>query len=116
MTNRIQHIIDEIRSKKNALSDLLKLEKEKVAKSEVKLRELEELLTLKGQENDQLVATTKQLENELKIAKEANAKLSNDVKVSATTPTSLPKVNDEVQIDELVREIEYCIGQLKNNA
>lgn len=116
MTNRIQHIIDEIRSKKNVLNDLLKLEKEKVAKSEVKLRELEELLKLKGQENDQLVATTKQLENELKLAKETNEKLSNDLKVSPPTPTSFPKVNDEVQIDELVREIEYCIGQLKNNA
>ena len=57
MTNRIQHIIDEIRSKKNALSDLLKLEKEKVAKSEVKLRELEELLKLFSKDGKQLFET-----------------------------------------------------------
>jgi len=54
------------------------------------------------------------LNSELGSLKSKLGQLKTDSEVKEQN--SSQSVNDNVQIDELVREIEYCIGQLKNNA
>ncbi len=118
MTDQIQHIIQEIRSKKNALSDLLKAERNKVVASN---QEINGLLTqieanekAQAAQSAELLALKNDLKNvqqEIETLKQVSSKESMNVE---TLP--IETNNGNVEIDELVREIEYCIGQLKNNA
>lgn len=103
MTEKIQHIIDDLRSRKRVLDEALDTEKRMRVESEKKVESLNSQLTAFVQEVEDLKHTVTRLQAELEKAK-------NQV------VDSKPSGNKDVQIDELVREIEYCIGQLKNNA
>lgn len=118
MTDRIQHIINEIRSKKDAIKDLLKLEREKVQTLDQRINalvtELEEVKKAKLALETELLRLRNDLsttQQELTSVKQSQL---NEVKNVETVSGVENKGN--VEIDELVREIEYCIGQLKNNA
>jgi chromosome segregation ATPase len=101
MTDRLYHIIEEIRTKMLNLSKQLNDERLKyISLKEENVRLEEELGSVKDQER-QLTAQNSQLVAELAAAK------SQVVEV----PVSLVKKDEE--IDELVNEIEYCISQLK---
>jgi chromosome segregation ATPase len=101
MTDRLYHIIEEIRTKMLNLSKQLNDERLKyISLKEENVRLEEELNAVKMQESN-LIALNKQLSSEVIAAK------SQVVEV----PTSLVKKDEE--IDELVNEIEYCISQLK---
>ena len=104
MTEKIQHIIEDIRSRKRTLDAVLNSEKIKRAESEQEVRDLTSQLASCQQEVETLKQTVVRLQAELEKAK-------NQVVIPDNQP-----VSKDVQIDELVREIEYCIGQLKNNA
>lgn len=113
MTQQIQDIIEDIRSKKNVLSELLKSEKQKATNFEAENFRLNTLISKQEKElfewNEKNVLMKKELEDvshELeKFKNELNAK-SNEANTTAVS-------SKNIQIDELVREIEYCIGQLK---
>jgi chromosome segregation ATPase len=101
MTDRIYHIIEEIRTKMLNLSKQLNDERLKyISLKEENVRLEEELAAAKEQEIV-LSALNTQLKSEVVSAK------SQVVEV----PMSLVKKDEE--IDELVNEIEYCISQLK---
>lgn len=104
MTNKIQQLVSEISQKQQALKEkmmALKAENEKFA---VELEQVKnENQELKGQIEGNLT-TISDLRNELATEK---------IQVVEKTVVST-KRNDE-QIDELVKEIEFCINQLKNN-
>lgn len=116
MTDRIQHIIEEIRSKKNELSNLLKIEREKSAKlaeinSRTEMQLAEKLSTVQT-----LTDSTTRLSKDLESANQEIQELKQQLKSSVSESNSVSIGKENIQIDELVREIEYCIGQLKNNA
>lgn len=118
MTDRIQHIINEIRSKKNEIKDLLKAESEKVQARDQRIIELTTDLDQGKKEKLSLETELSRLRNDLNTTQQelASAKQLN-VTVAEKVETDPLEVNKgNVEIDELVREIEYCIGQLKNNA
>lgn len=102
MTERIQHSIDEIRLKSKALHHQLTEEREtnKSLLTEIQtLKETEENLKKKE------VAYLQEI-SDLKMAlEEAKSQV-----VEVSVP-SVGKTGEE--IDELVKEIEYCISQLK---
>jgi glutamate-1-semialdehyde aminotransferase len=101
MTDRLYHIIEEIRTKMLNLSKQLNDERLKyISLKEENVRLEEELAAAKEQERV-LTALNTQLKSEVVSAK------SQVVEV----PVSLVKKDEE--IDELVNEIEYCISQLK---
>jgi glutamate-1-semialdehyde aminotransferase len=101
MTDRLYHIIEEIRTKMLNLSKQLNDERLKyISLKEENVRLVEELAAAKEQEIV-LSALNTQLKSEVVSAK------SQVVEV----PVSLVKKDEE--IDELVNEIEYCISQLK---
>lgn len=101
MTDRLYHIIEEIRTKMLNLSKQLNDERLKyISLKEENVRLEEELAAAKEQERVLTVLNT-QLKSEVVSAK------SQVVEV----PVSLVKKDEE--IDELVNEIEYCISQLK---
>jgi len=116
MTDRIQHIIEEIRSKKNELSNLLKIEQEKSAKIAEMNAQLQAQLEEKMNAEQRLTDSTLRLSTDLENANQEIHALNQRLKSSFSENNSLSSVRENVQIDELVREIEYCIGQLKNNA
>jgi len=101
MTDRIQHIIDEIRAKSQALHKLLTAEREKNMELYVEISEMK----------DQL----KQLNLNLETKDQEIAGLNsviNAAKNQVVEGSSSNGRKDE-EIDELVKEIEYCISQLK---
>ena len=101
MTDRLYHIIEEIRTKMLNLSKQLNDERLKyISLKEENVRLEEELAVAKEQERV-LTALNTQLKSEVVSAK------SQVVEV----PVSLVKKDEE--IDELVNEIEYCISKLK---
>jgi len=117
MTDRIQHIIEEIRSKKNAVSNLLKIERENLAKANDLNVQLSEKLAQESSNIQTLQHSNELLSNDLASAKQEIQSLKEQLNMIVSEKISDPAIGkDAVQIDELVREIEYCIGQLKNNA
>lgn len=104
MNEQIQHIIQDIRRKKSALEDLLNQQKQKVKQL--------------GQEIEQLKSDSESKHSEISRLKNENAELQSllEAAKNQVINTVASENNGHEQIDELVREIEYCIGQLKNNA
>lgn len=119
MNEKIQHIIQEIRTKKDALKESLSKQTAKANQLEQEVEQLKSDLISKDnqllfleEEQTKLQDEKSTLEND-KV--ELKSLLEETKKQVINTATSENKV-DHGQIDELVREIEYCIGQLKNNA
>ena len=102
MTEKIQQIIDDIRQKMAVLDHQLTEVRASNAVLQAELNESNIQLEKSKNEGESLV----QAVNELKIALEA----ANNQVVEVDRPTQ-GRRDDE--IDELVKEIEYCISQLK---
>ncbi len=102
MTERIQHSMNEIRAKALDIHNELVQERIKNQTLQTQILEIEEQLkSAKHMENEYLAAID-QLKLDLEVTK------NQIVEVSAPQ-----NGRNEEQIDELVKEIEYCIGQLK---
>lgn len=104
MSEKISNIILEIESKILALKAKLQSE---VFKSEQLALELSSLKT----NNETLTNEITSLKNQLNQLEEENSLLVNKVN-QTSTPN---EVNKDVEIDFLVREIDQCISQIKNN-
>jgi len=102
MTEKIQHIINDIRLKSNSLHTQLISERERARKLEVELNELTSQKNVLEDEKTQLNENVIKLKSEL----EAIFKQRVDNENSITE-------NRNQDIDDLVREIEHCINQLK---
>jgi methyl-accepting chemotaxis protein len=102
MTEKIQQIIDDIRQKMAVLDHQLTEVRASNAVLQAELNESNIQLEKSKNEGEILVEAV----NELKIALEA----ANNQVVEVDRPTQ-GRRDDE--IDELVKEIEYCISQLK---
>lgn len=101
MSDRINSLINNIREKSILLNEKLSIQKEKNKDLDTQLNSLNEELASHKKKNEQL-------SNEMKELKE-NIKANNGQDISSSEGND---VSDE-KIDELVKEIEYCIGQLK---
>lgn len=112
MTQQIQDIIEDIRSKKNVLSELLKSEKQKATNFEAENFRLNTLISKQEKElsdwDEKNASLKKELEDVTKDLEKFKAELN-----SQSLQESASLSNKNIQIDELVKEIEYCIGQLK---
>jgi regulator of replication initiation timing len=102
MTDKIQQIIDEISRKTKVLHHQLveeRLKNEQLRLENVDLRE-------------QLMSTTSQMERlDLEVGR-LKEDLVSAKKQVVEVPVTAGSVSNE-EIDELVKEIEYCISQLK---
>lgn len=101
MSDRVNELIETLREKMILLKDQCAIERSKnndlLAENELLKSSLQE----KSSEISSLQSKVDSLKEAQSLAKEQSVNHSEEKKVS-----------DE-QIDELVREIEYCIGQLK---
>jgi predicted nucleic acid-binding Zn-ribbon protein len=102
MTEKIQHTINDIRLKSKSLHSQLVSERENKAALEVELNELKSTSNSLSNENSILMKEIEHLKSEL------NAILKKRVDEERTVV-----LNRNQDIDDLVREIEHCINQLK---
>jgi hypothetical protein len=102
MTDNIQHIINDIRLKSKSLHVQLVSERERVRGLEVELNELI------SQSNVLVNEKTQMSEDIIKLKSELEAILKQRI----DNEKSLVENRDK-DIDDLVREIEHCINQLK---
>lgn len=102
MTDKIQQFIDEISRKSRALHH--QLVEERIKNEQLRT----EIVTLQ----EQIMANSGQIESQsLEISK-----LKGELEATKLQGIEEPTVSDrrkEEEIDELVKEIEYCISQLK---
>jgi len=115
MTEKIQHIIEEIRLKSNELHLQIGEERSKVESLNESLRQVEsekasllETIAILKQKNTQLSDEIEGLQINFETIK---TELDAMKEVSMNTVNS--ESNNNYEIDSLVREIEYCINQLK---
>ena len=101
MSDRINSLINNIREKSIHLIEKLSIQEEKNNDLATQLTSLKEELASQNKKNEQLA-------NEMMELKE-NIKANNGQNISSSAGND---ISDE-KIDELVKEIEYCIGQLK---
>ena len=101
MTDRIQHIIEEIRLKSKALHHQLLEEREKNNALQAEVQLLNERLHHKNQQEEKNLAEIAALKLEMETTK------------SQVIEIERPQGKKDEEIDELVKEIEYCISQLK---
>jgi len=101
MTERIQQIIGTIRTKMIQMHGQLVASREKYTLLETEFLSLKSQLDALQQNNNALKEKLSEVELQLITAKEQ----------VASTPVSVSRKEEE--IDELVKEIEYCISQLK---
>jgi hypothetical protein len=102
MTERIQHSMNEIRAKALEIHNELVQERIKNQILQTQILEMEERLKSAKHKENECLAAIDQLKLDLEVTK------NQIVEVSAPQ-----NGRNEEQIDELVKEIEYCIGQLK---
>ncbi|MBI1837193.1 MAG: hypothetical protein HYR91_08015 [Flavobacteriia bacterium] len=102
MTEKIQFIIDSIRLKCKDLHSQLQLERSKQLELKTEL----DALTLENSQLKEKNSEYMQTNNKLVTELEATIKQGIEMKQSV-------EINRDAEIDELVREIEYCITQLK---
>jgi uncharacterized protein HemX len=99
MTSEIKSYIDQIRAKARQLHQQLVIERERSTSMDLEISRLKELLTQQESQltsvKDELVAVTDQL-----------AEQREQVQVQSTS-------RGDFEIDGLVKEIDFCIQQLK---
>lgn len=105
MTGKLQQIIDEIRGKTETLHHQLQEERATTARLLQESADLKSSITEKEKHEAVLFADIDKLKMELEAAK-----------IQVQDPSDRSVRNREEDIDELVKEIEYCISQLKNKA
>jgi chromosome segregation ATPase len=103
MTENIQQIITSIRSKATGLSDQLKILREKNQQLEVEISSLKSEIQGLKISIQEYKTENENLQMELTTAKEE----------VVTSPSDSDLSRREEEIDALVKEIEYCIHQLK---
>ena len=101
MSDRINQLIDTIREKSVLLKNQIASEKANNEELTQEIQSLKQEISLKNEQVDELNSKITELNDGLKAVKEQNI-----------TGSEGKGISDE-QIDELVKEIEYCIGQLK---
>ena len=101
MTDHIQNIIDDIRHKSLALHQQLLDEREKNSAFQSEVQLLTESIEHQKQEENKLLSEISMLKAELEMTK------------SQVVENSHPTGKKDEEIDELVKEIEHCISQLK---
>lgn len=102
MTESIQSILNQISQKTKGIHGLLLAEREKNAALASKNNQLQT-------EIDQKSLQLLEFESNLKAQEERLANMTEQISDSSVAP-SLGRTQE---IDELVKEIEYCIGQLR---
>jgi chromosome segregation ATPase len=105
MTGKIQQIIDDIRGKTETLHRQLQEERATTARLLQEIADLKSSITEKERHEAVLFSDIDKLKMELEAAK-----------IQVQDPSDRSVRNREEDIDELVKEIEYCISQLKNKA
>jgi division protein CdvB (Snf7/Vps24/ESCRT-III family) len=105
MTGKIQQIIDDIRGKTETLHRQLQEERATSARLQNEITELKTIIEKKEQHESLLFSDIEKLKMELETTR-------NQVQDSSDFSVR----NRDEEIDELVKEIEYCISQLKNKA
>lgn len=101
MADRINELIQNIREKVSLLRSQLSVEKSKNESLQKEVEELKLQLNSAQKNVEELESKIVGLQSDIVKAKEQSVNQSSGTNIS-----------DE-QIDELVKEIEYCIGQLK---
>jgi len=101
MADRINELIQKIREKVSQLKGQLSVEKTKNESLKNEVDQLKTQLDATKNENESLKAKIVNLQSDIAKAKEQSVGGPDETSVS------------DGQIDELVKEIEYCIGQLK---
>lgn len=102
MSDRVIQLIDTIKEKAVQFHTDLQSEKKKNAELESKLSELNSSIAQKQKEIQSAESRISELLGELKTLKEQKVE----------TPVAANDISNE-EIDELVKEIEFCIAQLK---
>lgn len=101
MTEHIQQIIEKIRLKVQGLHTQLTEEREKSKEFQAEIALLKENQQLQKQKEDENLSQIASLKLELETSK------------SQIVENSRPIGKKDEEIDELVKEIEHCISQLK---
>ena len=102
MTEKIQHIINDIRLKSNSLHSQLVSERERAKELEVELNEVTSQKNVLESEKTYLNESVIKLKSELETIFKQRVDEENSITESRNQ-----------DIDDLVREIEHCINQLK---
>ena len=102
MTEKIQHIINDIRFKSNSLHSQLVYERERAKELEVELNEVTSQKNVLESEKTYLNESVIKLKSELETIFKQRVDEENSIIESRNQ-----------DIDDLVREIEHCINQLK---
>lgn len=102
MTDNIQKIIDQILSKSNFLHKIVLEERDKNSHLNIEIERLNKLLSEKNEECLLLSKNLDSVQSALSLAQ--NKVIENPVQAIGKS---------EQEIDELVKEIEFCIEQLK---
>lgn len=103
MSDKALQLIDEIRSRSFEIKGKLDEERQNNAVLTNTIADLKKELEQKEQDLSEVKSKVAELEKEILTTKE-----------QVINPVISSERNDE-EIDELVKEIEYCISQLKNN-
>ena len=101
MSDRIAELIEEVKSKAMAYRDQASTERTKNEELSADLNQCKEQLEGKEAEIEQLKAQVSELENS-----------ANENKISTIESPSAVGLSDS-EIDDLVKEIDFCIAQLK---
>ena len=101
MSDSINQLIDTIQKKSLLLKNQIASEKSKNEELTQEIQSLKREVSSKDEQVDELNSKITELNDGLKAVKEQNI-----------TSSEGKGISDE-QIDEVVKEIEYCIGQLK---
>ena len=102
MTDNIQKIIDQILSKSNFLHKIVLEERDKNSHLNIEIERLNKLLSEKNEECLLLSKNLDSVQSALSLTE--NKVIENPVQAIGKS---------EQEIDELVKEIEFCIEQLK---
>jgi phage shock protein A len=101
MSDRVNELIDTLKEKMTLLKDQCANERSKNDELTAENERLKANLAEKSNEISNLQSKVESLKEAQNLAKE-----------QSVNPSEEENISDD-QIDELVREIEYCIGQLK---
>lgn len=102
MNAQIANTIQQIKEKFSALKADLAIERNYVSQFQVDLQQMRALVT---SSEERLAA----LENENQVLQAENVQLKEQIKAMPV----LEAPNRDAEIDDLVREIDFCISQLK---
>ena len=102
MNAQIANTIQQLKEKFSALKADLAIERNYVSQFQVDLQQMRALVT---SSEERLAA----LENENQVLQAENVQLKEQIKAMPVLETP----NRDAEIDDLVREIDFCISQLK---